>query len=51
MAAAISQGFTDSACRWITPKQGFVPTVADCRGVIVLAYYAVFHRLAGICAG
>ena len=50
MTEAISQGFIDSASRWSTAKQGFVPTVADCRGAIVLAYYAVFHRLAEICA-
>ena len=50
MTVAISQGFIDSARRWSTPEQGFVPTVADSRGAIVLAYYAVFHRLAEICA-
>ena len=39
-----------SARRLTSTNQGYVPTVADCRGAIVLAYYAVFHRLAEYCA-
>lgn len=44
MTVAISQGFIDSACRWIIPKQGFVPTVADTRGAIVLRYIVQSSR-------
>ena len=45
-----SRGFMDSAWRWGTKSQGFTPTVFDLRGAIVMAYYAVFHRLAEVCA-
>ena len=45
-----SSGFIESAWRWSSTKQGFAPTDSDRRGAILLAYYAVFHRLAEICA-
>lgn len=40
----------DSAERWSSTELGFTPTVGDLRGSIVQAYYAVFHRLAEVCA-
>ena len=42
--------FMDSARRLISKDLGYVPTVGNRRGAIVLAYYAVFHRLAELCA-
>lgn len=39
-----------SAKRWCSTDFGFPPTLGDLRGSTVLAYYAVFHRVAEICA-
>ena len=45
-----SRGFIESARRLNSTNQGIAPTPSDRRGAIVLAYYAVFHRLAELCA-
>ena len=40
----------ESAWRLNSTSQGIAATQFDRRGAIVLAYYAVFHRLAELCA-
>lgn len=45
-----SEIFIRSAERWCSTNLGFTPTVGDLRGSVVLAYYAVFHRSAEVCA-
>ena len=45
-----SEIFIRSAERWCSTNLGFSPTVGDLRGSVVLAYYAVFHRCAEVCA-
>ena len=45
-----SEIFIHSAERWCSTNLGFTPTVGDLRGSVVLAYCAVFHRSAEICA-
>lgn len=45
-----SEEFMETARLLSSTNHGFVPSVGNRRGAIVMAYYAVFHRLAEICA-